>query len=71
MWNLKKNDTNELIYETEIDSKTSENKLMVQSGQAGEGWIGGLGLAYAHYCICNGWSIETCCIAQGTLPNIL
>lgn len=26
---------------------------------------------YAHYCIWNGWSTETCCIAKGTLLNIL
>ena len=51
MWNLKKNDTNELIYETEIDSKTSENKLMVQSGQAGGGmdWWFGIGICTPLY----------------------
>ena len=32
MWNLKKNDTNELIYKTEIDSQT-ENKLVVTKGK--------------------------------------
>ena len=31
-WNLKRNDTNELIYKTERDSKT-ENELMVARGQ--------------------------------------
>ena len=36
MWNLKKNDTNELIYKTEIDSQT-ENKLVVTKGRKGEG----------------------------------
>ena len=36
MWNLKKNDTNELIYKTEIDPQT-ENKLMVTKGK---GWGG-------------------------------
>ena len=35
MWNLKK-DTNELIYKTEIDSKT-ENKLMITKGEVGGG----------------------------------
>ena len=29
MWNLKKNDTNERIYETEIDFTDTENKFMV------------------------------------------
>ena len=29
MWNLKKNDTNELIYKTEIDFTDTENKFMV------------------------------------------
>ena len=33
MWNLKKNDTNELIYKTEIDSPDIENKLMVTKGE--------------------------------------
>ena len=32
MWNLKKNDTNELIYKTETDT---ENKLMVTKGENG------------------------------------
>ena len=41
-----------------------------QRGQVG-GWIGGLGLAYAHCGIWNDWPTETCCVAQGTLPNIL
>ena len=27
MWNLKKNDTNELIYKTEIDSQTQKTNL--------------------------------------------
>ena len=32
MWNLNKNDTNELIYKTETDSQT-ENKLIVAKGE--------------------------------------
>ena len=32
MWNLKRNDTNTLIYEIEADS---ENKLMVAGGRIG------------------------------------
>ena len=34
MRNLKKNDTNELIYETETDSDL-ENQLMVEVGKGG------------------------------------
>ena len=37
----------------------------------GKGWTEGSGLTYAHWymeCLANG---ETCCIAQGILPNIL
>ena len=36
MWNLKINDTNELIYKTERLTDT-ENKLMVTKGGADEG----------------------------------
>ena len=32
MWNLRRNDTNELIYKTETDSQTIENDLR------GKGW---------------------------------
>ena len=44
MWNLKKNDTNELIYKTETDSDL-ENELMVSRGKGGEGrtdWESGI-----------------------------
>ena len=37
MWNLKKNDTNEHIYKTEIDS---QNKLMVTKGERGGDKLG-------------------------------
>jgi len=41
MWNLKRNDTNTLIYEIEADS---ENKLMVAGGKNREkGYLGSLG----------------------------
>ena len=33
MWNLKKNDTNELIYKTEIIPTDTENKFMVTKGE--------------------------------------
>ena len=36
MWNLKINDTNELFYETETDSKTWRTKLGCQQGRMGE-----------------------------------
>ena len=36
MWNLKENDTNELIYKTETLSDI-ENKLMVTKGERGKG----------------------------------
>ena len=35
MWNLKKNDTNELIYKTEIDSQTQDANLGYQRGRTG------------------------------------
>ena len=35
----------------------------------GKGWTGGWGLA--HCGIWNHWPMDTCCIAQGTLPSIL
>ena len=51
MWNLKY-DTDELVYETEIDSDI-ENRLVVakRAGRVGEGWSGSLGLADANCCI--------------------
>ena len=40
MWDPKRNDTNELTYETERDS---ENELMVAGGDGwGSGWLGSL-----------------------------
>ena len=37
MWNLKRNYTDEFIYETERDSQTLENKLMVAGGGSNVG----------------------------------
>ena len=37
MWNLKRKDTNELIYKTETDSKTQENNLQLPKGKHGGG----------------------------------
>ena len=36
MWNLKKNDTNELIYKTEIDSHTWKTNFWLPKGKEGE-----------------------------------
>ena len=67
MWNLKKKriQINELTDETEIDSQTQKTNCW------GEGWTGGLGLAYEHCGLWNDWPMGTCCIVQGTLINIL
>ena len=49
MWNLKKKDTNELMCRTETDLQTLKNLWLPKgTGGEGEGWTGGLGLAYAH-----------------------
>ena len=37
MWNLKQNDTNELIYKTEIDSQTQKTNLWLPKGKGEEG----------------------------------
>ena len=44
---------------------------MVTKGDSGwgEGWTGGLGLAYAHCGIWNNWPVGTCCVAQGFYPT--
>ena len=72
---MKKNDTNELIYKTYIDSQISKNKnkkLWFPKWTSWvEKWAVVFRLAYGYYCIRNEQSVGTCCIAQGTLPNIL
>ena len=37
MWNLKKNDTNEIIYKTEIDSQKQKTNLWLPKGKGGGG----------------------------------
>ena len=37
--------------------------------EGGMDW--GLGMAYALYCTWTEWSTRNCCMAQGTLPNIM
>ena len=59
---LKQKDTAEILTDF-------ENKLIVTKGNMqGEGWTGDLGLAYAHWDICNDWPTGTCLIAEGTHP---
>ena len=41
MWNLKENDTNELIYKTKIDSQTQKTNLWLPKGK---GWGDKLGI---------------------------
>ena len=50
MWNLKKKkSTHELICRTEADSQILKTNLWLPKAPGGgEGWPGGLGLAYAH-----------------------
>ena len=46
---IKKNDTNELIYKTEIVSQTEKTDLWLPKGKGwGEGLIRNLGLKYIH-----------------------
>ena len=51
MWNLKKINTNELIYKTETDSQTWKTH-MASKGKGGEGrYVRSLGLTDTHYYI--------------------
>ena len=61
MWNLIKNDTEELP-RAEADSKTLKSDLWLPRGETwvGEEWIRGLGLTYTHYYTWNrldGWQL--------------
>ena len=41
-----------------------ENRLVVANGEEeGAGWIGSLGLIDADYCLWNGFSMRSCCVA--------
>ena len=42
MWNLTKNDTNEVVYKTETDSQTSKTNLQLPKGKGG--WTDRLGV---------------------------
>ena len=46
-----KNDTNELIYKTEIDSQISKTNLWLAKGKWGGGKTGSLGLTNTYYYI--------------------
>ena len=48
MWNLK-NDTNELIYETERLTDIEIRPVVAKGERGREGWTGSLGLADANY----------------------
>ena len=61
---IQKKDPNEIICITETDSQTLKtNSWLQKKSSTGEGWTGGLGLAYVHCGICNGWPRGTYCIA--------
>ena len=51
MKNLKRNDTNELIYKTETDSQIQKINLWLPGVRMGEGWLGSLGSTGTHCCI--------------------
>ena len=51
MGNLKKNDTNEIIYKPKIDEQTEKINLWLPKGERGEGSMRNLGLTDTHYCI--------------------
>ena len=68
---LKKKDTNELICRTKTESEFAKHMVTKENMWGGEGWTRGLELAYAPWGIWNDWPVRICCIAQGTLSNIL
>ena len=49
-----------------------ENRFMVakQEGE-GVGWTGNWGLIDANYCLCNGLTMGSCCIALGAMSGHL
>ena len=44
MWNLKRNDTVELIFKTEIDSQSLRTSLWLPGGRIGEGIVEEFGM---------------------------
>ena len=70
---LKKN-TDELTCRKETDSQTLKTNLQLPKGTGyGEGWIGSLGLAYAHCGIQNDWPTEEllCSIGNSTHHSVI
>ena len=55
------------LFSEQKQTTNFENKLS-RGDSCGEGWTGGLGLAYAHCGIWNIWPMRICYIAQRTLP---
>ena len=49
VWNLKRKNTNELIYKTETDSKTREPTYSCQGERWGKGYLGSLGPTHTHW----------------------
>ena len=68
MWSLKQG-TND------ISTKKKKKKrswpcwtdLCLPEGVEGVEWIGSLGLVVENSCIWSGWTMRSCCIAQGTI----
>ena len=53
---------------TEKELIDIENRLVVAKGQGkGVGWLGNLGLIDTNYCLWNGLSMRSCCVALGTM----
>ena len=62
---------NEKRVQKKKEKRVQTNLWLPKGTGQGEGWTGGLGLASAHGDVWNDWPTGTCCIVQGTLPNIL
>ena len=64
-----KNDTNKIIWRTEVDTETLKTNLWLPKGtEEGEGCTWSLGLTYADGGIWNDWLMGTWCIAQELYP---
>ena len=49
-----------------------ENRLVVVEGEGeGVGWMGNLGLIDANYCLWNGLTMRSCCVALRTMSSYL
>ena len=49
-----------------------QNGLVLVKGEGkGVGWSGSLGLIDADYCLWNGLSMRSCCVALGTMSSHL